>query len=162
MATTIHSIAVLWSGKREPAGSYDEEEAMTITLMNPEGLPKADVFAPSVGRHRVEDGFRRRPGRLGRRGNTVGEGDFAAQVERCYLNVATALAEVGGSFDDVAKLTIYVPDWTMNKYPPLEEGIARAAAKLGVVIAPPVSLIGIGAPFTPDLMVEVEAIAVLD
>ena len=95
-------------------------------------------------------------------GNTVGEGDFAAQVERCYLNVATALAEVGGSFDDVAKLTIYVPDWTMNKYPPLEEGIARAAAKLGVVIAPPVSLIGIGAPFTPDLMVEVEAIAVLD
>ena len=62
----------------------------------------------------------------------------------------------------MAKLTIYVPDWTMNKYPPLEEGIARAAAKLGVVIAPPVSLIGIGAPFTPDLMVEVEAIAVLD
>ncbi len=62
----------------------------------------------------------------------------------------------------MAKLTIYVPDWTIDKYPLLEEEIARASAKLGVAISPPGSLIGIGAPFTPDLMVEVEAIAVID
>jgi enamine deaminase RidA (YjgF/YER057c/UK114 family) len=45
-------------------------------------------------------------------GRPVGDGDFAAQVEQCYLNVATALAGIGGSFDDVAKLTIYVVDWS--------------------------------------------------
>jgi hypothetical protein len=40
----MHGIAVLRSGKREPAGSYDdEEEAMTIALTDPEGLPKADT-----------------------------------------------------------------------------------------------------------------------
>ncbi len=40
-------------------------------------------------------------------GATVGVADLAAQVEHCYLNVATALAQVGASFDDVAKLTVY-------------------------------------------------------
>jgi enamine deaminase RidA (YjgF/YER057c/UK114 family) len=32
-------------------------------------------------------------------------------VEPPYANVATALPAVGASFDDVAKLTIYVVDW---------------------------------------------------
>ena len=135
---------------------------MTITMMNPEGLPKSDVLhqvSVATGSRMV---FVAGQVAWDADGNTVGEGDLAAQVEQCYLNIATALAEVGGSFDDVAKLTIYVPDWTSDKYPPLEDGIARASAKLGVAIAPPVSLIGIGAGFTPDLLVEVEAIAVID
>ena len=36
-------------------------------------------------------------------GNLVGKGDLAAQVEQCYLNVAAAVAEAGGTFDNVAK-----------------------------------------------------------
>ena len=55
---------------------------------------------------------------------TVGEGDLAAQTERCYLNIGTALAGAGGSFDDVAKLNIYVVDWTPDKMPALMEGIS--------------------------------------
>ncbi|MFB8277317.1 HAD domain-containing protein [Nocardia colli] len=31
--------------------------------------------------------------------DTIGEGDLAAQSEQCYLNIATALAEVGATFD---------------------------------------------------------------
>ena len=135
---------------------------MAITLVNPEGLRKVDIVhqvSVATGSKLV---FVAGQVAWDADGNTVGVGDFAAQVERCYLNVAAALAEVGGSFGDVAKLTVYVPDWTSDKYPLLEEGIARAAAKLGVAIAPPLSLIGIGAPFALDLMVEVEAIAVID
>jgi enamine deaminase RidA (YjgF/YER057c/UK114 family) len=92
----------------------------------------------------------------------VGEGDLAAQVEQAYLNVATALAGVGGSFDDVAKLTIYVVDWSSEKMPLLGEGIARAAARLGVDPVKPITLLGITALAEPDLLVEVEATAVLD
>lgn len=135
---------------------------MAITLVNPEGLPKTDILhqvSVATGSKMV---FVAGQVAWDADGRTVGEGDFAAQVEQCYLNVATALAGVGGSFDDVAKLTIYVPDWTMDKYPLLQEGIARASAKLGITPVPPASLIGISAPFTPDLMVEVEAIAVID
>ncbi|WP_308160031.1 Rid family hydrolase [Arthrobacter sp. ISL-5] len=57
-------------------------------------------------------------------GGRVGEGDLAAQVEQCYLNVGTAVAEVGGSFDDVAKLTFYVVDWTPDKMPLFLDGVA--------------------------------------
>jgi enamine deaminase RidA (YjgF/YER057c/UK114 family) len=42
-------------------------------------------------------------------GTTIGIGDLAAQVEQCYLNVATVLAAVGASLE-VAKWTVYAVD----------------------------------------------------
>jgi enamine deaminase RidA (YjgF/YER057c/UK114 family) len=95
-------------------------------------------------------------------GRTVGAGDLAAQVEQCYLNIGTALAEAGGSFDDVAKPTVHVVDWAPGKMPRLLEGICRAAARLGVTPVPPATLLGVAALDVPDHLVEVEAVAVLD
>jgi enamine deaminase RidA (YjgF/YER057c/UK114 family) len=96
-------------------------------------------------------------------GTLVGEGDLAAQVEQCFLNVGAALAEIGGSFDNITKLTIYVADWTVDKMPLVQEGRARACAKLGCAdTLAPGTLIGVAALFVPEHLVEVEAIAVLD
>ncbi|AYJ48149.1 RidA family protein [Rhodococcus sp. P1Y] len=135
---------------------------MTITLHNPDGLPKPDVYRQVS----VAQGSRLvfLAGQVARDadGNKVGEGDFAAQVEQAYLNVATALAAVGGSFDDVAKLTVYVVDWNEEKMPLLGEGVARAAERLGVDPVKPITLIGVVALGEPDILVEVEATAVLD
>ncbi|ACZ86544.1 RidA family protein [Streptosporangium roseum] len=135
---------------------------MTVTLINPDGLPKPEVYRQLS----IATGSRTvfLAGQVARdaEGRKVGEGDFAAQVEQAYLNVGTALAEVGGSFDDVAKLTIYVVDWSADKMPLLGEGVARAAAKLGVDPVKPITLLGVAALGEPDLMVEVEATAVLD
>jgi enamine deaminase RidA (YjgF/YER057c/UK114 family) len=141
----------------------DREEAdMAITLVNPEGLPKPDVYRQlsiATGSKLVF-----LAGQVARDadGGKVGEGDFAAQVAQCYLNIGTALAEIGGSFDDVAKLTIYVVDWTPDKLALLGEGVARAAAVLGVDPVKPITLLGVAALGEPDLLVEVEATAVLD
>ena len=67
------------------------------------------------------------------------------------------------NFDDIAKLTIYAADWTLDKMPLVQEGRARACAKLGVAtFVPPGTLIGVAALFQPEHLVEVEAIAVLD
>ncbi|MGB2950585.1 MAG: Rid family hydrolase [Rhodococcus sp. (in: high G+C Gram-positive bacteria)] len=134
---------------------------MPIALHNPDGLPKPDVYRQLS----VATGSRIvfLAGQVARdaNGNRVGEGDFAAQVEQAYLNVATALASIGGSFDDVAKLTLYVVDWTPDKMPLLGEGVTRAAERLGVDPVKPITLIGVAALGEPDLMVEVEATAVL-
>jgi enamine deaminase RidA (YjgF/YER057c/UK114 family) len=135
---------------------------MAINLVNPEGLPKVDVYrqvSVATGSKLV---FIAGQVAWDADGVTVGEGDFAAQLEQCYLNVATALAEVGGSFDDVAKLTIYAVDWTPDKMPLLVEGIARASAKLGVTPIPPGTLVGVSTLDVPDHLVEVEATAVID
>jgi enamine deaminase RidA (YjgF/YER057c/UK114 family) len=96
-------------------------------------------------------------------GALVGEGDLAAQVEQCFLNVGAALAGAGGSFANVAKLTTYVTDWRMDKMYLIGEGRARALARLGVTtLLAPGTLIGVAALYSPDLLVEVEAIAVID
>ena len=135
---------------------------MAIAFVNPSGWPELDVYRQvsiASGSRLV---FIAGQVACDAEGVTIGEGDLAAQVEQSYLNVGTALAEVGGSFDDVAKLTLYVVDWTPDKMPPLLEGISRAAAKLGITPAPPTTLIGVAALDVPDHLVEIEATAILD
>ena len=135
---------------------------MTVTLVDPAGLPKVDTHrqvAVATGSRLVF-----LAGQVAWRadGTVVGTGDLAAQVEQCYRNVATALAEVGGSFHDVAKLTLYVVDFTPDKMAALEEGLGRVVATLGPLPAPPITGIGVVSLASPDLLVEVEAIAVLE
>ncbi|MCX4695418.1 RidA family protein [Streptomyces sp. NBC_01408] len=135
---------------------------MAITLVNPNGLPVIDAYrqvSVATGSKLV---FIAGQVAWGPDGVTVGEGDLAAQVEQCYHNVGAALAGVGGSFDDVAKVTVYVVDWTPDKMPSLMEGLGRAVAKQGITGAPPASLIGVAALDVPEHLVEVEVTAVLD
>ncbi len=135
---------------------------MVIELLNPEGLPKPEPYRQVA----VASGSRTvfLAGQVARTptGEPVGEGDLAAQVEQAYMNVATALAAVGGSFDDVAKLTLYIVDWSGDKMAALGEGVGRAAARLRVDPVKPITLIPVVALGEPDLLVEVDAIAVLD
>ncbi|MFI0817898.1 RidA family protein [Streptomyces sp. NPDC021098] len=135
---------------------------MPITLVNPTGLPVIDVYRQVSIASGSKLVFIAGQVAWDAEGKTVGEGDLAAQVEQCYVNVATALAAAGGSFDNVAKLTVYVVDWTPDKMPTLLEGMSRAAAKLGVTPVPPASLLGVVALDVPDHLVEIEATAVLD
>jgi enamine deaminase RidA (YjgF/YER057c/UK114 family) len=135
---------------------------MAITLVNPSELPKIDVYRQVSIASGSKLVFIAGQVAWDADGVTVGEDDLAAQVEQCYLNIGTALAEVGGSFDDVAKLTFYVVDWTPDKMPTLLEGISRATAKLGVTPVPPATLLGVAALDVPDHLVEIEATAVLD
>ncbi|MFE0024510.1 RidA family protein [Amycolatopsis sp. NPDC059021] len=135
---------------------------MPVTLMNPAGLPEIDVYrqvAIATGSKQI---FVAGQVSWDADGVTVGEGDLTAQVEQCYLNVGTALAAAGASFDDVTRLTVYVAGWTPEKMPLFLEGVARASAKLGVTPLPPATLLGVAALAIAGHLVEVEATAVLD
>jgi enamine deaminase RidA (YjgF/YER057c/UK114 family) len=134
---------------------------MPVEVINPVGLPKPEFYF-QVG---VATGSRTvyLSGQVARTadGEPVGAGDLAAQVEQAHLNVATALGAVGGSFEDVAKLTLYVVDWNESKLAGLGEGVGRAAARLGLSPLRPTTLIPVAALSEPDLLIEVEAVAVL-
>ncbi|MFJ3930049.1 RidA family protein [Streptomyces sanyensis] len=135
---------------------------MAVTLVNPEALPAVDPYrqvSVATGSRLV---FVAGQVSWDAQGTTIGAGDLARQVEQCYLNVAAALDAVGGSFDDVAKLTVHVVDWTPDKMPLLMEGISRASAVLGTLPVPPATLLGAAALDVPEHLVEVEAVAVLD
>jgi enamine deaminase RidA (YjgF/YER057c/UK114 family) len=137
------------------------ENAMTVELISPDGLPKPEMYA-QVG---IATGTRTVyvAGQAARDadGKPVGTGDLAAQVEQAFVNVDTAVRAAGGTFDDVAKLTIYVVDWTPDKMGPFGAGAMRAATRLRINPVKPGTLIGVAALAEPDLLVEIEAIAVL-
>ena len=134
---------------------------MSIELLNPVGLPKPDLYrqvAIATGSRTVY-----MAGQVARtaEGEPVGAGDLAAQVEQAFLNVATAIAAAGGTFDDIALLRIHVVDWEPAKMAALGEGVARAAEQVALDPVRPITLLGAAALGEPDLLVEVEAVAVL-
>ncbi len=135
---------------------------MAVELLNPDGLVKPELYKQVA----VASGSRTvyLAGQVARnaQGEPVGPGDLAAQVEQAFLNVAAGLAAVGGSFDDVAKITLYFVDWQPDKLPALGLGVQRAAERLGVDLTKPVTLLGVAALGEPDLLVEVDVTAVLD
>lgn len=134
---------------------------MPVELLNPDGLPKPEVYRQMA----VASGSRLvfLAGQVARdaHGQPVGAGDLAAQTEQAYLNVATALAAVGGTFADVAKVTLYIVDWSGEKLAALGEGVARAAAQLNADLTKPVTLIPVATLGEPDLLIEVDVTAVL-
>jgi len=132
-----------------------------IEMLNPDGLPKPEVYRQMS----VATGTRTvyLSGQVARTadGEPVGPGDLAAQTEQAYLNVATALAAVGGTFDDVAKLNVYVVDLAPEKIADFGAGVMRAAERLGIDPTKPITLLGVSSLAEPDLLIEVEATAVL-
>lgn len=134
---------------------------MPVEVLNPEGLSKPDMYrqvAIATGSRLVFIA-----GQVSRDadGNPVGDGDLTAQTEQAFRNVAIAVEAAGGSFADVAKLTVYVVDWSPEKMEQLGEGAMRAAMAADVDPLKPITLIGVAALGEPDLLIEIEATAVL-
>lgn len=134
---------------------------MTVELINPPGIPEPLGYA-QVG---VATGSRTVyvSGQVARTadGTRVGEGDLATQVEQAYTNLIAALAGAGATYADVAKVTVYVVDLTEEKLGPFVEGAMRVAEAQGIDPTKPMTMIGVASLAEPDLLVEVEAIAVL-
>lgn len=96
-------------------------------------------------------------------GAPAAPGDLAGQVAAVLRNVHIALASAGAGFTDVVRLTFYVTDWRPEKIEAFMGGVESVAQELGLPIPlPPSSLIGVDFLFEPDVLVEVEATAVLD
>lgn len=96
-------------------------------------------------------------------GTPVAPGDLAGQVAQALRNTATGLASAGATFSDVVRLTFYVTQWQPAKIAAFMAGIEVVAADVGLPTPmPPASLIGVDYLFEPDVLVEVEATAILD
>lgn len=89
-------------------------------------------------------------------GNVVGAGDLRAQLEKVYTNLAVALASVGGSLKDVVKTTTYITD--VSQIGAVREVRSRF---LDATHPPANTLLGVAALARPELLVEIEAVAIL-
>ena len=63
---------------------------------------------------------------------------------------------------DAGSRTLYVADWTIDTMASIGQGRDRALAELGRTSSAPGTLIGVAALFTPEHLVEIEAVAVVE
>ena len=89
-------------------------------------------------------------------GAIVGAGDFRAQAERVYANLRIALASVGATFSDVVKTTTFITD--VENAATLREVRAKY---LDPARPPANSLIPVAALARAEILLEIEAVAVL-
>jgi len=92
-------------------------------------------------------------------GNLVGAGDFEAQARQVFNNLITCLSETGATPSDLTKIGIYVVDHNPEKL----ATIRRVRDEILDADPPPAStLLGVHRLALPELMVEVDAVAVID
>jgi enamine deaminase RidA (YjgF/YER057c/UK114 family) len=92
-------------------------------------------------------------------GKIVGPGDLKAQTAAVFENVRLILEEAGGSFADVVKLTQYVVGLKPEHRAVITEVRNRHVSQTN----PPAStMIGVPSLVMDGLLIEVEAIAVIE
>ena len=88
-------------------------------------------------------------------GNVVGAGDFAAQTTQVFENLKVALASAGATFANVVKTNTYITDMTQI------QALRDIRAKYYGANAPASTLVQISKLAREELMIEIEAIAVV-
>jgi enamine deaminase RidA (YjgF/YER057c/UK114 family) len=91
-------------------------------------------------------------------GRLVGRGDLAAQARQVFDNLGRALLGAGARPEQVSRITIYVVNYNRDEHLPIIE-----AARLALFgkHKPADVVVGI-ATLSPDYLIEVDAIAVID
>ncbi len=89
-------------------------------------------------------------------GNIIGIGDVAAQTVQTLTNIQRALEAVYARLEDVVRTRIYVTD--IKRW----EEIGKAHGAFFKEIRPTTAMIEVKALVNPDMLVEIEAEAILD
>ena len=91
-------------------------------------------------------------------GNIIGKGDLKAQVKQAFENLKIVLSAAGAEFKDVVKMTYYVVNYKPEQIPMIRE---VRADYLPTENPPASTLVGVSALFNADVLIEIEAVAVV-
>ncbi len=131
---------------------------MEKEFLNPAGLPVLPGFSQVVTATEGKIVFISGQVALDANNEVVGKGDLRAQVVQTFENLKGALAAVGATFDDLLKTNTYIVNYTPDMI-----GVVREVRSqyLPQEKAPASTLIGVQALVFEDLLIEIEAFALL-
>jgi enamine deaminase RidA (YjgF/YER057c/UK114 family) len=92
-------------------------------------------------------------------GRIVGKGDIEAQAVQVFENLKLALGAVGATFNDVLKFTFFIRNLT----PEARKAVMGVRGRYISHTQPPAAtMVGIDRLVEDDLLVEIEAVAMVD
>ena len=127
-------------------------------------MPKSTITSPRLAPSRGIFGHGTRAGNMvfvsgqvafDSQQQIVGVGDIKAQTRQVLENIKAVLDEAGATFDDIVKVTVFITD--MGHFPQIHE--VRAQYFTGDF--PASTMVEVRALAHPDLLIEMEAIAVV-
>lgn len=118
--------------------------------------PRGGVFSTAIeapaGRTIYVSGLTSR----NKEGVVVGKGDVKAQTETILQNMQTILAEAGSNMGDIVKLTVFIRDME------LFDQIHDIRREYFEEPYPASSMVEVSMLADPDLLIEIEAVAVVE
>jgi enamine deaminase RidA (YjgF/YER057c/UK114 family) len=91
-----------------------------------------------------------------RDGVVIGKKDLYIQSKTILAIIEDAIVNLGGSIEDVVRTRMYVTDISQWEH------AARAHGEVFAKIKPATSMVEVSALIDPDMMIEIEATAIID
>jgi reactive intermediate/imine deaminase len=131
---------------------------MDKRFINPDGMANSPSYSQAVAVPSGQTLYVSGQVPLNAQGEVVGQGDLEAQTRQVFENIRLVLGAAGASFSDVVKATYYVK----NFHPSMLPAIRAVRAQYFTGANPPGStLVGVQSLFHEDVLIEIEAIAVV-
>lgn len=118
--------------------------------------PRGGIFSTAIeaqaGRTVYTSGLTSR----NKEGDVVGKGDIKLQTETVLSNMRTILAEAGATMGDIVKITVYIRD--MDLFDQIHD-VRRSFFEEPY---PASTMVEVSMLADPDLLIEIEAVAVVE
>jgi enamine deaminase RidA (YjgF/YER057c/UK114 family) len=131
---------------------------MALECINPKDLPTPETYTQVVVATGSKLVFLSGQEPEDVHGELVGRGDLATQARQVFGNLGRALAAAGAGPEQVIKITIYVVNYKRDECLPI---IDKARIALFGDHKPADTVLGV-AMLSPDYLIEVDAIAIID
>lgn len=138
--------------------SFSQADSLIIKFKNPASVasPKGYSHAAIIDLGNCEMIILAGQVPLDSKGNLVGQGDLGKQAEQVFLNIKNILSELGGTMDNVVKIGVFMTDVSQiqtfrdirNKF-------------VNIKTAPASTLVQVSKLFRDDVLIEVEATAII-